>query len=69
MTKIRQAELDQLVNDLAENMNLRRWKRSDLIDCINRQQAQICEHALRRGNLRLEIFAALQNDKFGPTHP
>lgn len=35
MTAKRQSEMEQLVNDIAENMNMKRWKRQDLIDCIN----------------------------------
>lgn len=34
-SKTRQEQLDQLINDIAEDMNMRRWKRRDFIDCIN----------------------------------
>ena len=54
--------MEQLVNDLAENMNLRRWKRADLIDCINWQQWLLCDAANDKASLRMKMLEVLTSD-------
>ena len=62
MTAKREAEMEQLVNDLAENMNLRRWKRADLIECINWQQWFLCDIVRAGSDFRLELFKVITDD-------
>ena len=62
MTAKREDEMEQLVNDLAENMNLRRWKRADLIECINWQQWLLCDAANDKANLRMKMLEVITSD-------
>ena len=62
MTAKREGEMEKLVNDLAENMNLRRWKRADLIECINWQQWQLCNAANDKASLRMKMLEVITSD-------
>jgi len=62
ITAAREAEMEQLVNDLAENMNLRRWKRADLLACIAWQQWLMCDAATDRAALRMKMLKVLTDD-------
>lgn len=62
MTAKREDEMAQLVNDLAENMNLRRWKRADLIECINWQQWLLCDAANDKASLRMKMLEVITSD-------
>lgn len=62
MTAKREDEMAQLVNDLAENMNLRRWKRADLIECINWQQWLLCDAANDKADLRMKMLEVITSD-------
>lgn len=67
-TKKRQAQLDQLINDLAEDMNLKRWKQKDFIDCINYQQDALCTQAnnfsRRIDKVRLQFLRMFRHLRF-----
>jgi len=67
MTAAREEEMEQLVNDLAENMNLRRWKRADLIQCVMWQQWLLCDAARDRADLRMKMLQVLTDDML-PNH-
>lgn len=58
----RAEEMAQLVNDLAENMNLRRWKRADLIECIKWQQGLLCAAANAKASLRMRMMEVITSD-------
>ena len=58
----REEEMLQLVNDLAENMNLRRWKRADLIECINWHGLLLSEAAQSKANLRMNMLKVITDD-------
>lgn len=60
--KKRVTELEQLVNNIAEDENLRNWRRSDLIDCIVWQQELAVDERNRRGLLHLKIMDVLTAD-------
>jgi len=62
MTAKREDEMAQLVNDLAENMNLRRWRRADLIECINWQQWLLCDAANDKARLRMKMMEVITSD-------
>lgn len=62
LTAKRAEEMEQLVNDIAENMNLRRWKRADLIECITWQQSLLCAEAISKSDLRMRVMDAIASD-------
>lgn len=64
LTAKREEEMAQLVNDIAENMNLRRWKRADLIECIRWQQSLLCAEASSKSDLRMKVLEAISSDLF-----
>jgi hypothetical protein len=62
ITAQREADYEQLVNDLAEDMPMCRWTRDDLIGCIGWQQDALCAAALSKATLRLEILQVITGD-------
>lgn len=58
-TKKEQERFAQLTNDIAEDMNMRSWKRQDLIDCINFLQDQNCKDRNEFMAFRSNILLAL----------
>lgn len=55
----REAQFQQLINDIAEDENMKRWSRQDLIDCINYQQDQITQMCSQTSLTRVRAIAKM----------
>lgn len=55
-------EMEQLINDIAENMNRKTWTKSKLLQCINWQQDQLCKEAQKRSELVLNMLKVITSD-------
>lgn len=68
-TAARERELDQLINDLAEDMPLKRWTRGDLLECVDYQQDTLCRLACESAKARSDAIALLAQASVALSEP